>query len=164
MIVFSDGILGEMKKLGRSYWRLGWILLTNGAICLLLLSAPIRWRHNQLMLYSVMRTTPPAFSYWKELSADRWAVVVLLILLTGILAEVRRTVLAPIVNLGFYVVYFGLILFEQAKAAFQRSPQDVTLGFVLIVFVIPLLVIIAVDLALYIPALRRSSAHRAVAR
>ena len=116
------------------------------------------------MLYSVMRTTPPAFSYWKELSADRWAVVVLLILLTGILAEVRRTVLAPIVNLGFYVVYFGLILFEQAKAAFQRTPQDVTLGFVLIVFVIPLLVIIAVDLALYIPALRRPSAHRAVAR
>jgi hypothetical protein len=147
-----------MKKLGRNYWRLGWILVTNGTICLLLLSTPIRWRHNQLMLYSVMRTTPSAFSYWKELLTDPWSAVVASILLVGIVAEVRRTVLGPIVNLGFYVVYLGLILFEQLNAAYHGTPQDMTLGFVMIVFVIPLLVIIAVDLALYIPALRRLSA------
>jgi hypothetical protein len=151
------GILGEVKKLGRNYWRLGWILLTNGTICLLLLSTPLRLRHNQLMLYSVMRTTPPAFSYSKELFTDPWAAVAASILLVGIVAEVRRTILGPIVNLGFYVVYLGLTLFEQLNAAYHGTPQDVTLGFVLIVLVVPLLVIIAVDLALYIPALRRSA-------
>jgi hypothetical protein len=146
-----------MRKLSANGWRLAWVLMTNGVICLLLLSGPIRWRHNQMMLYRVMRTTPPAFSYWKELFATPWVPIVLLLLVVGAIAEVRRSVLGPVVNLGFYATYLGLILFEQAKAAYQGSPQETTLGFVLIVLVIPLAVITAVDLVFYIPALRHFS-------
>jgi hypothetical protein len=30
-----------MRRLNRNYWRLGWVLLTNGAVSLLLLIGPI---------------------------------------------------------------------------------------------------------------------------
>ena len=35
-----------MRRLNRNYWRLGWVVLTNGAVSLLLLIDPIRTYHE----------------------------------------------------------------------------------------------------------------------
>ena len=65
-----------MRRLNINYWRLGWVLLTNGALALLLLTGPIRMHHDQQMLYERMHTASPSFSYWKELLATPWVPVV----------------------------------------------------------------------------------------
>lgn len=146
-----------MKPLNRNYWRLGWVFLTNGALTLLLLTAPIRAHHDEQLLGEAMRTAPPAFSYWKELLATPWVPVVALVLLVGIAAEVRRTVLSPIVNLGPYVVWLIVALWERARVAGEATPQELFLGKVLLI--IPLVVVITIDLAFYVVAFRRRQAE-----
>lgn len=146
-----------MRQLNRNYWRLGWVLLTNGVVILLFLSGPIRAHHEQQLLYQVMRTAPPPFSYVHELFADLWVPLLVLTLLGGILAEVRRTVLSPIVNLTPYVIWLIVALWERAQVAGEATPQDLFLGKVLFIF--PLTVIIAIDLIFYIAAFRRRKAE-----
>jgi hypothetical protein len=149
-----------MRRLNRNYWRLGWVFLTNGALTLLLLTAPIRVHHDQQLLSEAMRTTPPASSassYWKELLATPWVPVVALVLLVGIAAEVRRTVLSPIVNLAPYVVWLIVALWERARVAGEATPQELFLGKVLLI--IPLVVVIAINLTFYVVAFRRRQAE-----
>jgi hypothetical protein len=145
-----------MKQLNRSYWRLGWILLTNSALSLLLLTGPIRAHQDQQLLYESMHTSPPAYSYWRELTATPWVPVVVIVLLAGIVAELGRTILSPIVNLAPYVVWLIVALWERAKVAGEATPQDLFLGKVLLI--IPLAVVIAIDLVFYLVALRRMQA------
>lgn len=142
-----------MKRLNRNYWRLGWVLLTNGAVILLLLIGPIRAYHDQQLLNRVMRTTPPAFSYWKELFAAPWVPLMLVVLLVGMLAEVRRTVLSPIFNLAPYAVWLIVALWERAKVV-DDATHELFLGKVLLIF--PLAAVIAVDVIFYVAAFRRT--------
>jgi len=135
-----------MKRLNRNYWRLGWVLLINSAVMALQLTAPIRGYHNQLLLHQVMRTAPPAFSYWKELFSDPWAPVLAVILLAGIMAEVRRNALSPVFNLAPFA--FWLVL------AFRDPFYSKQL---LLIF--PLAVVILVDLVFYALAFRRKQAE-----
>jgi hypothetical protein len=149
-----------MRQMNSNYWRLGWVLLTNGALSFLLLTWPIRTHHDQQMLYESMHTTPPPFSYWKELLATPWVPVVALVLLVGIVAEVRRTVFSPILNLAPYAVWLVVALWERARVAGEATPQELFLGKALLI--IPLAVIIAIDLIFYLVALRRGQAQAAV--
>src|SRR6266481_5718738 len=131
-----------MRRLNKNYWRLGWVLLTNGLVILLCLSGPIRTHHERQLLHQVMRTAPPPFSYVHEFFADPWGPLLVLTLLGGVLAEVRRTVLSPIINLGPYAVWFILALWERAKLAGEATPYELSLGKV---FLIILAVVIGVD-------------------
>ncbi len=112
-----------MRRLNKNYWRLGWVLLTNGLVILLCLSGPIRTHHERQLLHQ----------------------------LGGVLAEVRRTVLSPIINLGPYAVWFILALWERAKLAGEATPYELSLGKV---FLIILAVVIGVDLVFYALAFR----------
>jgi hypothetical protein len=146
-----------MKPLNRNYWRLGWVFLTNGALALLLLTAPIRAHHDKQLLSEAMRTAPRAYSYWKELLATPWVPVVALVLLVGIAAEVRRTALSPIVNLAPYVAWLIVALWERARVAGEATPQELFLGKVLLIIL--LVVVIAIDLIFYVVAFRRRQAE-----
>ena len=142
-----------MKRLNRNYWRLGWVLLTNGAVILLLLIGSIRAYHDQQLLNRIMSTSPPAFSYWNELFAAPWVPLVLVVLLVGMLAEVRRTVLSPIFNLAPYVVWLIVALLERARIV-DDATHELFLGRVLLIF--PLAAVIAVDVIFYVAAFRRT--------
>jgi hypothetical protein len=146
-----------MRKLNRNYWRFGWVLLTNSALSLLLLTGPIRTHQDRQLLYQSMHASPPAYSYWRELVATPWVPVVVIVLLAGIVAELRRTILSPILNLAPYVVWLVVALWERAKVAGEATPQDLFLGEVLLI--IPLAVVVAIDLAFYVVALRRIQAQ-----
>jgi len=135
-----------MRRLNKNYWRLGWVLLTNGVVILLFLSGPIRTHHEEQLLHQVMRTVPPPFSYVHEFFADPWGPLIVVTLIGGILAEVRRIALSPIINLGLYVTWFIVGFWEQAKAAGEATPSELFLGKV---FLIILAVVIGADLAFY---------------
>ena len=146
-----------MRRLNRNYWRLGWVLLTNGVVILLFLTAPVRMHHDQQLISGSLRANPPQFSYLKEFFADPWGPILVLTLLAGIVAEVRRTILSPILNLTPYVIWLIVALWERAQVAGEATSQDLFLGKVLFIF--PLTVIIAVDLIFYIAAYRRRQAE-----
>jgi hypothetical protein len=145
-----------MRRLNKNYWRFGWILLTNGALIFLLLSGPIRVHHDQQVLHEALGTAPEPFSYWKQLIAAPWVPVVALVLLVGIGAEVRRTALSPIFNLGPYVVWLLVALWERARVVGEAPPYELYLGKVLLI--IPLTVVVVVNLVLYALAFRRRQA------
>jgi len=137
-----------MRRLNRNYWRLGWVLAVNGAVVVLQLTGPVRSYHDQQLLHQAMRTAPPVFSYWKELFSDPWVPVLGVILLVGIVAEVRRNALSPIFNVSPFT--FWLVL------AFRDSFYSKQL---LLIF--PLAVVIVVDLVFYAFAFRRRQADAA---
>ena len=113
----------------------------NSAVVALQLTAPNSRTPRQQMLHQVMRTAPPGFSYWKELCSDPWVPVLAVILLAGIVAEVRRNALSPIFNLAPFA--FWLVL------AFQDPFYNKQL---LLIF--PLAVVIVVELIFYALAFR----------
>jgi hypothetical protein len=148
-----------MTRLNRNYWRLIWVLLTNGVVIFLFLSGPIRAHHEQQLLYQVMRTAAPPFSYIHEFFSDPWRPIIVATLLVGIVAEVRGTILSPIVNLGPYVVWLVMFLWEAVKVAGGATPSEVSPGVIVVLIVIPLAVVIAVDLIFYVVAFRRRQAE-----
>jgi hypothetical protein len=148
-----------MMRLKRNYWRLGWILLTNGAVILLFLSVPIRAHHQQQLLYQVMRMSPPTFSYFHEFFSDPWRPIIVATLLFGIVAELRRTILSPIVNLGLYVVWLMMFLLQEVKVARGATPSEVSPGGIMVLIIIPLVVVIGVDLVFYVLAFQRRQAE-----
>jgi hypothetical protein len=150
----------SVRKLNRSYWRLGWIVLTNLAVICLFLGGMVHQRHDELLLYQAMRTTPPAFSYVHEFFSDRWRPVIVITLLVGILAEVRRTILSPILNLGLYIVWFIVFSWDAIEVATGATPSEVSASLILVLTVIPLAVVIGIDLFFYIPALRQLRPQR----
>jgi hypothetical protein len=101
-----------------------------------------------------MGTVPLPFSYWKELFATPWVPILVLVLLIGIVAELRRSVLSPVFTLVPYIAWLIVALCDRARVAAEASPQDLFLGKVLLI--IPLAVIIAVDLIFYVAAIRRT--------
>jgi hypothetical protein len=131
-----------MRRLNRNYWRLGWVLVVNSAVVVLQLTGPVRAYHDQQLLHQAMQTAPPVFSYWKELFSDPWVPVLGLILLVGIVAEVRRNALSPIFNVA--PLAFWLVL------AFRDSFYSKQL-----LLIVPLAVVIVVDLVFYALAFRR---------
>jgi hypothetical protein len=135
-----------MRRLNRNYWRLGWVLVVNSAVVVLQLTGPVRAYHDQQLLHQAMRTAPPVFSYWKELFSDPWVPVLGVILLVGIVAEVRRNALSPIFNVAPFA--FWLVL------AFRDSFYSKQL-----LVILPLALVIVVDLVFYAFAFRRRSAE-----
>jgi hypothetical protein len=140
-----------MRKLNRNYLRLGWILLTNGSLVFLFLSGPIRIHHQEELLHQVMRTPSPPFSYVREFFSDPWAPLLVLALLGGILAEVLRNFLSPVMNLGPYVVWFIVGLREQMRVAGEVTTYETSLGKM---FLAILAVVIAIDAFFYVIALK----------
>jgi hypothetical protein len=131
-----------MRRLNKNYWRVGWVLLVNSTVVAFQLTAPIRAYHDQRLLYQAIRMAPPAFSYWKELFSDPWVPVLAAVLLTGIVAEVRRSVLSPILNL----VPFALWLVLAFRDSFYSKQ---------LLLILPLAVVIAIDSVFYIAAFRQ---------
>jgi hypothetical protein len=129
------------------------VLLTNGLVTFALLSAPIRVHHDQQLLYETMRSAPPPFSYWKELIATPWFLIIATALILGGIAEVRRNVVSPIFNVGPYAAWLVVALWQRVKVAAEATAQDLFLGKMLLV--LPLVVVVAVDLFLYVTAFRR---------
>lgn len=146
-----------MKRMNKNYWRLGWVLFTNGAVCLLLLAGPIRAHLDQQLLYQTMRMPPPSFSYLREFFSDPWGPILLGTLLVGIAAELRRLVVSPIVNIGPYMVWLIVALWQRAKVVGEATPYELFVGKVLLI--IPLIAVIAVDVVFYIAAFRRGRAE-----
>lgn len=132
-----------MRRLNRNYWRLGWVLLANSAVVAFQLTAPIRAHHGQQLLYQALRMATPPFSYWKELFSDPWVPVLAAILLAGIVAELRRNLLSPILNLAPFTMWLVLAFRDPAY-----SKQ--------LLLILPLAVVIATYLAFYIAAFRRT--------
>jgi hypothetical protein len=106
-----------------------------------------------------MRTAAPPFSYIHEFFSDPWRPIIVATLLVGIVAEVSGTVLSPIVNLGPYVVWLIMSLWEVVKVVGGATPSEVSPGVVIVLIVIPLAVVIAVDLTFYVIAFRRRQAE-----
>jgi hypothetical protein len=125
--------MSESTDLDRDYWRLGWVLLTNCVLAVLLLTGPIRIHHDRQLLYQAIRTTPPPFSYWKEFFTTAWAPLMTLILFIGIVAEVLRSTLSPVLNLAPYVVWLAAALWERARVAGEGTSQELFLGKVLLI-------------------------------
>ncbi len=145
-----------MKRLNRNRWRLGWVLLTNGVVILLFLSGPLRVHHERQMLSQVMRTPAPPFSYAHEFFSNFWGPFLVFTLLAGILAELWRTPLSPILNLGPYVVWFIDGLWERIRVAGEATAFELSLGKL---FLIILGVVIGVDLVFYAIAFRTRPAN-----
>jgi hypothetical protein len=94
------------------------------------------------VLYQSLHTPLPAFSYWKELLNDPWAPVLAAILLAGVVAEVRRNALSPILNLGPFVLWLVLALNDRA---YSTQP----------LLILPLVMVIGIESVFYIAAFRR---------
>jgi hypothetical protein len=140
-----------MRKLNRNYWRLGWILLTNGSWVLLFLSGPIRAYYQEERLYQVLRTPSQPFSYVHQYFSDPWMPLLVLALLGGIFAEVRRNVFSPIINLVPYLVWFIVGLREQIRVAGEVTLYEASWEKI---FLAILAVIIAIDAFFYVIALK----------
>lgn len=134
-----------MRRLNKNYWRLGWVLIANSIVVALQLIGPVRAYEDQQLIHQAMRTAPPVFSYWKELFSDPWVPVLTVVLLVGIVAEVRRNALSPILNMGPFV--FWLVL------AFRDPFYSKQL-----LLIVPLAVLIVADFVFYVLAFRRSQA------
>lgn len=131
-----------MRRLNRNYWRLGWVVLLNSAVVVLQLTGPVRAYHDQQLLHQAMRTAPPVFSYWKELFSDPWVPVLGVVLLAGIVAEVRRNALSPIPNVAPFAFWLVLAL----RDTFYSKQ---------LLLVFPLAIVIVIDLLFYALAFRQ---------
>jgi hypothetical protein len=151
-----------MRKLKENYWRSVWVLLTNGLVILLFLSGPIRSHHQQELIYQAMRTAPPTFSYFREFFSDPWRPTIVTILTLGIVADFFRSILSPIFNLGIYLVWLVMFLWEEAKVVRGATPSEVSPGLIIVLFIIPLVAVFGVNLGFYAHALRRADAQKAV--
>jgi hypothetical protein len=144
-----------MNRLPRSYWRLAWVLLTNGAVTLLFLLGPIRAHHEQEMLYQVMRTAAPPFSYLREFFAEVWTPIIVFVLLAGIVAELFRSAISSILNVGPYALWFIISAWQVIRIEMGRAPSEVSPGVLLALMVVPLAVVVAIGLGFYVIAFRR---------
>jgi hypothetical protein len=144
-----------VKRLGTNYWRLSWIVLTNGVLVFPFFAAPLWERRTELSLHRVGVALPP-FSYWRQLFASPWWLQLgVLVLLVGIVAELRRSILSPIFNLGLYVAGLILALLGQATDIVRGTQREVSPGVVLLFGIVPFALIVAVDAAFYVHAFRR---------
>ena len=149
-----------MRKLSRNYWRLAWIVLTNIGVICLFVGGLIRERHDELLLYRAGRMVPPAFSYVHAFISDPWRVIPVVMLLGGIFAELRRTILSPILNLSLYVVWFVVFSWDAVEVSIGATPSEMAPSLIWALTVIPLAVVVGVDLFFYIPALRQLRPQR----
>lgn len=149
-----------MNRLPRSYWRLAWVLLTNALVMFLLLTGPFRVHHDQQALQRLLQSPPEPFSYWGQLFSAPWLPLMVLVLLFGIVSEIRRSALSPIFNLGPYLVWLAVALWERARLAGQASPYELYVGKMLLM--LPLTILIIVGLIFYAFAFRRKRPERLV--
>jgi hypothetical protein len=109
-----------------------------------------------------MRTAPPTFSYFREFFSDPWRPTIVTILTLGIVADFFRSILSPIFNLGIYLVWLVMFLWEEAKVVRGAAPSEVSPGLILVLFIIPLVALFGVNLGFYAHVLRRADAQKAV--
>jgi len=149
-----------MRRLSRNYWRLAWVLFTNSLVILLFLSAPIR--APEKLLYEALGQTAPRFWYIREFFSDPWRPIIVATLLVGIVAEARRAILSPILNLSPYVAWLIMFLWVEAGIVSDPASSEVSSGVILVLAILPLTVVIVVDLVFYILAFRRRQAESTV--
>jgi hypothetical protein len=140
-----------LKKLAKNNVRAAWVVLTNGAFILLLLTAPIRAFHKAELIFKSAGSAPAPFSYWRELITSPESLVVVFVLTFGIVSELRQNLLGPVFNLGLYTWCVVENLVERAKVSSSAPAQDLLLGLVFVI--IPLSVVLLVDLIFYAAAL-----------
>jgi len=99
-----------MRQLNRNYWRLSWILLVNTALVVLQLTGPVRAQQDRQAISRAMRTATPEISYWRVVFLDPWTAITMLLLLAGIVAELRRSAFSLIFNLAPFALWFGLAI------------------------------------------------------
>jgi hypothetical protein len=87
-----------MRKLTKNDWRLEWVLLVNGVIILLLVTSPIWEYHKETQIFQALRTAQPPFAFWGAFFKSVWPPIFTALMLVGILAEARRSILSPILN------------------------------------------------------------------
>lgn len=93
-----------------------------------------------------MRTAPPGFSYFCEFFSDPWRSTIVAILALGIIADFFRSILSPIINLAVYLVWLVTFLWEEAKVVRGTAPSEVSPGFIIVLFIFPLVAVIGVNL------------------
>jgi len=144
-----------MKTINKNNMRTAWVAITNGTFMLLLLTAPLRDFHMKEQLFRSFGSAPPPFSYWRELLATPLTLGVSFVLVLGILAELRRNVLALILNVVLYAWCLAAVLIERAKVSGNAPAQDLFIGLVFVI--VPLSVVLIVDSIFYARALLRKN-------
>lgn len=81
------------------------------------------------------------------------------ILALAIVADFFRSILSPIFNLGIYLVWLVMFLWEEARVVRGAAPSEVSPGLIVVLFVIPLVAVIGVNLGFYAHLLRRVDAR-----
>lgn len=143
-----------MRRLTKNYWRTGWILFVNGAVIVLFLAAPIRQHHAEAPLYRALEMTPPPVSYFHLLLSEPWVLGLLAVLLLGVVAELRRAVIATIFNVIPYLVGLISVLSAMLKPG-EAEPEGFAIG---ILLTIVLTVIVTIDAIFYLAAFKRMRA------
>jgi len=77
------------------------------------------------------------------------------IIALGIVADFLRSILSPIFNLGIYLVWLAMFFWEEARVV-RGAPSEVSSGVILVLFIIPLIAVIGVNLGFYGHAFRHS--------
>jgi hypothetical protein len=107
------------------------------------------------MLYQVMRTAAPPFSYIHEFFSDTWRPIIVGVLLAGIVAEFLRSALSSILNVGPYVLWLVISSWQALRVAMGGTPSEVSPGVIVALVIIPLALVVAVYLTFYVIAFRR---------
>ena len=122
-----------MRALPRSSFRTAWVLVTNG-----------------LLLYGLLTGTPGSTPWWTRISNGLTAVA----LSAGILLECASSAAAAPLNVAsFLYVPLFWVWGRMHDANPEEHPRESV--FTLVLFVIPCLVIVAVNLFFYMPPLLR---------
>lgn len=135
--------------------RLLWVSITNLAVLGLVL-AGIEQQHDLRTLLAAPGRAP---GLWQTLAGDRWNLVTIAVLLTGVLFEALRIRLAWLPNVGFYLCSlvagtWGVVM---AGNSFPREHTEAAVVF----YLLPLGIILVVNSYLYWP--RRRAAENPVA-
>jgi hypothetical protein len=144
-----------MTRLKRNFWRLAWVLFTNGFVVILFLNGPIRSKHEQQLLYQAMGTPASPFSYLHEFFSDPWRPIIVVTLLVGIVAEASRNVLSAVMNVGVWVVWLFLFLRDAVQVARGQADSEVSAS-LLMTICVALAVVVAANVSFYVDAVRRT--------
>lgn len=87
-----------MRRLHQNTWRLSWVLFVNTTIIVLLVTALIREYRAQGQIFKALGRPEPSILSWSSVSSP-WTLLLIVMLVLGMLAELRRSILSLLFNL-----------------------------------------------------------------